>query len=516
MRQCRIVLLCMAVFSVFLSETAVRAQSGSGADLDALGAKLSEYLSAIERESAGTKCAEADFLIGSCADSAVRRFTANEVYGHYFRSRLMGDDAVAIHVFDEWFLPGKVKMNSEADFFAAKIFADFNRQSLIGCRAPTLTMRDTSGVYVEVFGESGTEHGKDGTKPAKTSVLYFYDTGCSTCRADAAALRGFLPEKDYPIVFYAIYTGSDYGKWKEYAAAELDFGTENTEVVHLWDPEISSDYQLKYGVLTTPRIFVTDPSGVIVGRGLDPVSLAELLNILLTPETEKACVFGSPESEALYDGVFGVYGEGITCEAVDSVRMRISERCLESGDTLLFRQMTGDLMYYLASKRGAAAKCACYHLIEDEIFGRREIWERSADSLAVLPYAGILHDLIGRSQAGSALPETDIPAVMKKGKKSKEGSFDLSRQKNTVIVFHTPGCNVCKAELEAVDSLCRADRKLRFLLVDMDEVLAWKPDMAKVLFDTFDLTVMPYIISTDRKARVKERYISYEPMIFYL
>ena len=326
MRQRHIVLLGMTVFAVILSGAAVRAQSESGADLDALGAKLSEYLSAIERESAGTKCAEADFLIGSCADSAVRRFTANEVYGHYFRSRLMGDDAVAIHVFDEWFLPGKVKMNSEADFFAAKIFADFNRQSLIGCRAPTLTMRDTSGVYVEVFGESGTEHGKDGTKPAKTSVLYFYDTGCSTCRADAAALRGFLPEKDYPIVFYAIYTGSDYGKWKEYAAAELDFGTENTEVVHLWDPEISSDYQLKYGVLTTPRIFVTDPSGVIVGRGLDPVSLAELLNILLTPETEKACVFGSPESEALYDGVFGVYGEGITCEAVDSVRMRISVR----------------------------------------------------------------------------------------------------------------------------------------------------------------------------------------------
>ena len=516
MRQCRIILLCMAAFSVFLSETAVLAQSGSGADLDALGAKLSEYLSAIERESTGTKCAEADFLIGSCADSAVRRFTANEVYGHYFRSRLMGDDAVAIHVFDEWFLPGKVKMNSEADFFAARIFADFNRQSLIGMRAPALTMRDTSGVYVEVFGEDGTEHGKEGRKPRKTSVLYFYDTGCSTCRADAAALRGFLPEKDYPIVFYAIYTGSDYGKWKEYAAAELDFGTENTEVVHLWDPEISSDYQLKYGVLTTPRIFVTDPSGVIVGRGLDPVSLAELLNILLTPETDRASVFGSPESEALYDGVFGVYGEDITCEAVDSVRMRISERCLESGDTLLFRQMTGDLMYYLASKRGAAAKCACYHLIEDEIFGRREIWERSADSLAVLPYAGILHDLIGRSPAGSALPETDIPAVLKKGKKSKEGSFDLSRQKNTVIVFHTPGCNVCKAELEAVDSLCRADRKLRFLLVDMDEVLASKPDMAEVLFDTFDLTVLPYIISTDGMARVKDRYISYDPLIFFL
>lgn len=516
MRQRRIILLCMAVFSVFLSETAVRAQSGSGADLDALGAKLSEYLSAIERESIGTKCSEADFLIGSCTDSAVRRFTANEVYGHYFRSKLMGDDAVAIHVFDEWFLPGKVKMNSEADFFAARIFADFNRQSLIGMRAPALTMRDTSGVYVEVFGEDGPQPGKDGMWPGKTSVLYFYDTGCSTCRADAAALRGFLPEKDYPIVFYAIYTGTDYGKWKEYAAAELGFGTENTEVVHLWDPEISSDYQLKYGVLTTPRIFVTDPSGVIVGRGLDPVSLAELLNILLTPETDRASVFGSPESEALYDGIFGVYGEDITCEAVDSVRMWVSERCLESGDTLLFRQMTGDLMYYLASKRGAAAKCACYHLIEDEVFGRREIWEHSADSLAILPYAEILHDLVGRSPAGSALPETDIPAVLKKGKKSKEGSFDLSRQKNTVIVFHTQGCSVCKAELEVVYSLCRADRKLRFLLVDMDEVLASKPDMAEVLFDTFDLTVLPYIISTDGMARVKDRYISYDPLIFFL
>jgi hypothetical protein len=44
----------------------------------------------------------------------------------------MGAEAVAIHVLDKWFIDGPVRMYDDVDLLHARIFADFNRQSLIG------------------------------------------------------------------------------------------------------------------------------------------------------------------------------------------------------------------------------------------------------------------------------------------------------------------------------------------------------------------------------------------------
>ena len=93
---------------------------------NALGAKLDEYMDILGTEPADVKCGEADFLIGSCSDSLVRQFTAMRLFRHFMESKLMGDESVAIHIFDNWFSDGKVKMPDETDFMSARIFAEFN------------------------------------------------------------------------------------------------------------------------------------------------------------------------------------------------------------------------------------------------------------------------------------------------------------------------------------------------------------------------------------------------------
>ena len=40
---------------------------------------------------------------------------------------------------------------------------------------------------------------------------------------------------------------------------------------------MESDYQRLYGVLTTPRIYVIEPQGSVIGRRLEVDSLVELL-----------------------------------------------------------------------------------------------------------------------------------------------------------------------------------------------------------------------------------------------
>ena len=158
-------ILCASVFC-FRANAEVTPQLDS-ASYAALGQKLDEYLRRIEPLDFHTQEEECDFLISSCKDSAARQFTALKVYTHYLHSKVMGAEDVAIYLTDNWFAPGKVQMHSSIDLMNAKIFADFNRQSLIGMRAPALDLKRMDGGTAALFGKP------DGRR----RILYFYDTG---------------------------------------------------------------------------------------------------------------------------------------------------------------------------------------------------------------------------------------------------------------------------------------------------------------------------------------------------
>ena len=119
--------------------------------------KLEEYFAALERETADTKCREADFIIGICTDSLTRQAVTILTYSHFLNSPVMGDEAVAIHVFDRWISDGPVKMYSDADYFSARLFAETNRNSLIGCKAPALGLHSPDGIPTVIFG-NGVEN----------------------------------------------------------------------------------------------------------------------------------------------------------------------------------------------------------------------------------------------------------------------------------------------------------------------------------------------------------------------
>ena len=161
-----------------------------------LGAKLDEYFTALAGESAQVQNAECDFLISSCTDSLVRQYVALKIYDHYLNSKIMGDDAVAVHVAREWFLSGKVAMHAQEDLLNAKVFVAFNEHSLIGMDAPFLTLQTPSGDSLRVPASGGY------------SVLYFYDTSCSVCKATTAQLGAFVADEP-SVTVYAIYVGAD-------------------------------------------------------------------------------------------------------------------------------------------------------------------------------------------------------------------------------------------------------------------------------------------------------------------
>ena len=141
---------CRAADSIVLDRIEAAAPDSSA--LKALSAKLETYVKAIEGLPADEQAAECDFLISSCNEQETRQFVATWLYRHYYASKIMGVEAVAVHIVDKWFTSGNARPESDIELMNARIFADFNRASLVGMPAPGLTLKNRAGEDVELFG----------------------------------------------------------------------------------------------------------------------------------------------------------------------------------------------------------------------------------------------------------------------------------------------------------------------------------------------------------------------------
>lgn len=242
------------------------------AGLDSL---LTQFYSSLERESIEVKNAEFDHLISTCQDSLTRQHVTLRIFDHYRHSRLMGEEAVAIHIYDTWLATHLVHTGTDIELMDAQIFADFNRSSLIGMTAPKVRLLKP--------------HGGSETVPAegKVAVLFFYDTSCAKCRLESQVLPSVLAQVDFPMNFYAVYVGTDKREWKAFRK-NFKIPGRKVKLHHLWDPEMDSDYQKYYGVTGTPRMFVVWKDGEILGRRLEVANLQEIIHyISITDGKEK-------------------------------------------------------------------------------------------------------------------------------------------------------------------------------------------------------------------------------------
>ena len=210
----------------------------------------------------------------------------------------------------------------------------------------------------------------------------------------------------------------------------------------------------------------------------------------------------------MFDSVFA--GKDLTSNTVRGVSDYVAHKTLEKGDTLMFRQLAGDLLYYLALQQGEAFKEGMDYHIDTYVLSRNDIWTTSDDSLKVVGFAGIMDDLLSKSAPGTRLPALKVNSERLTSKGEKTGRYNLRKvgAKKNYILFYTEGCEVCAAEKDAARKLVSSDRNARVLMVNVDRIMRDDPALASRLLDTFDLSSLPYIIETDSKGYVIRRYLS--------
>lgn len=453
--------------------------------LKALDMRLDEYFRTMETESSAFKGEECDTLIASAGSEELRRHIALKAYYHYVDSKLMGDETVAVHLADRWLLSGEIAVD-EADLFSARLYTELNRATLIGCKAPSLALRTPDG------GEYSLNLASD-----RRSVICFYDTQCSRCKLETLVLKSLMEDMDYPVTIFAIYTGDNEEEWRSWMDTRFSYSASSVKVVNLWDPYDESGFASKYGVMQTPKMFLVDRDGTILGRGLDTDALRQLLDALISAEYYE---YGSDESNALMDRVFEACGPELAPSDVLETATLIAQKTLDLGDTLNFKHLCGDLLYYLSNRRGEAFKEGTVPFLNEYVLGRPDIWSSSDDSLRVVGMASLMKDLLSRTPVGSRLPKGLVGVRMPKKMAS---DWKKIYRKGGCILFHTSGCPYCEQEMLAAKAL-----GVRCLDIDVDSLGEVSPELASAFLDTFDLSTLPFIVQVGRRGIVLRRYLT--------
>lgn len=387
-------------------------------------------------------------------------------------------------------------LSPEQKALSEQIYQMFNRQSLVGCKAQALELQDTLGTTLNVSPQT----------TGRCSVIYFYDVSCGKCALESVILKSILENGNYPVDAYLICISPEREKWLKYVREYFPLGDTRSRIFHLYDPDRSYDYQLKYGVLATPKLFLTDESGTIVGRGLEPTELERMLSEkFIAPELE----YGSEEGLELYDKVFGAF-DPIAPDDLMMVADHVEKRTLSRNDTTLFRQMTGDLLYWLSYQRDEALKMSEADFIDSKILSRPEIWKSSDDSLKVVNMASMMKGLSGKTPIGSKIPDVAFTGELHnrfdriRRVRSRQYSLRRLRAKENILFFYVDMCYECSLEKQAALEYLKANKKTNILFVNMPKAVEADP----TLLDSFDLSAAPFLISFDKDGIVRRKYFS--------
>lgn len=444
-----------------------------------------EYLENVEMNSCNVAIAKVDSLIAMSAEN-LRSLVAEEAFDLFYNSKIMGHEGVACHIAENYFLNGEIKLEDRDKLFLIKSFVMFNASSLVGKRAAELSLEDTSGRIVSL---QEAIHGGEFT------ILYFYTDDCANCIAQTPGIMDVIDNYDRGVLsFYSVYTGTDSSRWKSYVGKHFFSYNPFVNWANVWDPDAGSSYHLLYGVVSTPKLFLIDRHGVIVGRNLDAGSLRQLLDNFSAERDELHRLFDRCFAGGRTDRLF-------VERTIDTVCGRI----FSNGD--LYKRVADELYLYLASADSYAMQQGSVYLAEKYIIARASLWN---DEHYIMQLKEAVR-AFNMNRPGERA--ANLHLVNEGG--ASVSLWDIGG-KYKLLYFFKPDCAVCNEttallkdlEKRYADALdCRIiavntardrDRWIKYIIEnDLDWINLWDDTKSSVIFENYFLKEVPQIYLLD-------------------
>jgi len=240
-----------------------------------LPVRLKEYFTSILPPLPDSLVFHADRILKGNIHPKVKEYVARYLFTLFFTSEIMGVESAAVHMAEKWLL-ADTSLCPDPDLVREiEIFVRFNKQCLLGMKAPDLKLPD-------VHSREQSLHDLD----ARYTIVVFFEDNCPACSSELLKLTRFAQDHtEDDIHYYAVYTQDNKDILSRYA----DFFPEDW--ISVWDPDMSSGFQEKFNVRSTPKIFLLDKDKIIIGRDLNTENLEELLtnqNLKQEPVLRKA------------------------------------------------------------------------------------------------------------------------------------------------------------------------------------------------------------------------------------
>jgi len=202
------------------------------------------------------------------ANEKLYRYTVFEFVSRYGNSKVVGMDAVFVHVVENY-VQGKIFEDIDEDNVAKiiKTAKEF-KPLLIGKKAPNITMQNLEGEDIKLY-----------DMDADYTVLYIWAPDCGHCKKMAPHVVDFYEKyKDKGVEIFAICT-KDKGK-KECMEfiEEKNFGA-FTNVLAMTNQQLY--YRLKYRIKSTPIIYVLDKDKTIKMKNIGAKHLPEIMDAIM-------------------------------------------------------------------------------------------------------------------------------------------------------------------------------------------------------------------------------------------
>ncbi len=246
--------------------------------------KLERYFEKIIIKHPDTIIKEADWVLNKVKNTPeLFKYTVHYLTNKYERSKIMGMDAVFVHMALNYYTHDKAFWADSAVIEKIRDRAKTLEPLLIGKQAPALTLRDTAGKWIPLY-----------SIQAEQTILVFWDPECGHCKKEIPKLARYYDDikKDHQVKVYAV-SSEDGKKWREFIRNnQLDFINVTvphevfkdqdmaTQLVLSGKTDVQSlNYHKTYDIYSTPQIYVLDKDKKIIAKHLDTDLVKKVLEL---------------------------------------------------------------------------------------------------------------------------------------------------------------------------------------------------------------------------------------------
>ncbi|MBT6013976.1 MAG: DUF5106 domain-containing protein [Flavobacteriales bacterium] len=259
--------------------------------------KMDTYLSKMTIQHPDSISKSADVLVKlSRQNKDIFQYVVSYITSTYERSKIMGMDAVFVHMVENYYMTGEVDWVKEDQLKKIEERAEKITPNLIGRPAPPFLnqlgmpfMKDTNGIIHRLY-DIESEY----------TLLIFFGPDCGHCKkilpkvkkvVDSliASPKFLSPHKPIDIKVYSVQTEFDKKKWKEFIVNQ-----EIGEWINVGDiqqdpdgnPAASSNWRDEYDIYSTPVIYLLDKDKNILAKRISFKQISKILEREKSKKTE--------------------------------------------------------------------------------------------------------------------------------------------------------------------------------------------------------------------------------------